>query len=306
MSLLPAASSESARARLWRATSSGERRASAASRMRSWKGSSERTPAAAAHLDQALGAQDGEGAGRADPGRALHRLDADGPAGHGDHLEQAARRLGQPLDAAAQHVVERDRRPSWPWARAWRASSWTMNGLPPDSRAMTAIGAGSLGEGVGRRREEGPRQRPPPRARRAAPPTARATSRRARRGPSAGAAPRQVDAGGVLAAVATTRRSCGGVGRGQHVEEERGAVGVAPLEIVDGQHQRRHLGDALEEAAQRLGGAAAGLLGVERLGGLGHRGHRGRAAQHRGRAGPAPGCRRGGARRPDRGGSAAR
>ena len=65
----------------------------------------------------------------------------------------------------------------------------------------------------------------------------------------------QKGAVGVLAAVAGDEQQRRRVGRTQDRAEQRRRVDVAPLQIVDGEHQRPAIGDARQQLAQRVEGA---------------------------------------------------
>jgi hypothetical protein len=71
--------------------------------------------------------------------------------------------------------------------------------------------------------------------------------------------------GAVVAAVGADHEEGGGVGRGDELGEEAGAVLVAPLEVGHAQDQRAAVGDAGEQLLEAAEGPAAGLLLVGAL-----------------------------------------
>jgi hypothetical protein len=72
-------------------------------------------------------------------------------------------------------------------------------------------------------------------------------------------------AGGLVAAVGADHEEGGGVGRGQELGEQAGAVLVAPLQVGDAEDQRAAVGDAGEQLLEAAKAAAAGLLLVGAL-----------------------------------------
>jgi hypothetical protein len=124
------------------------------------------------------------------------------------------------------------------------------NGLPADSRAMVSARLGRRVPGS----QQGQRQLAPLRRRQRldgqlAPLDALARLVRFQEGVQ------ERTVGRVLAPVTTEKQQGRGVGRSEQVPQERGAVEVAPLQVVDEQHQGTTVGQAPQEFAQ--GGEAA-------------------------------------------------
>ncbi len=231
--------------------------ARAASRMRSWNASSSCSsccPRVRTTLPARSAARRGPlllgGERRGLPGgAAVERL-----ARHGDHLEQAPRLRGQ-----AQEAVREDR--SQPDAAVACAARRLRRGLAlhvareldHEERAPGRLRRDRVGlrDGPRAAAEEGQREGAPllrgERADGQGAHVARVPVRVARGWREQ--AREELAPLGVLAPVAEEQQARGGVGLAEDVVEERGAVGVPPLEVVDGQDERPSIRDPREDLA---------------------------------------------------------
>jgi hypothetical protein len=229
---------------------------------------------------QVVAAQEGEGGEGigGEIGDAGGELGVDRLGGDGDDLEQGARGGIEADDATAQHRLE-GRGPG-EGARVGVAAEVTelgdeqrvAAGLAGDRRGL----AGARGVGEQRARElEG---------------AVRAQRAQLEIGAQQAGVPREVAAqgrdaaaGGRVAAVADDQQQRRRVGRSQQLAQQRGAVDVAPVQVVEHEHERAGGGEAAEQRAQGLEGLLAllvrGEAGVERAGAQAV--DRGDAAQHR-------------------------
>ena len=105
----------------------------------------------------------------------------------------------------------------------------------------------------------------------------RASSRRSMLAIPASRAPRRLAQEGarrgIFAAIAPQQEQPRGIGRTEDLRQQRRAIGVAPLKVIDRHHERPAVADAGQQLAQGMEGPPAQLLGVGDLGGEA-RGHR--------------------------------
>ena len=152
-------------------------------------------------------------------------------------------------------------------ARTCRTSSATKNGLPPDSRTIAST-TSSRPAGPFRPAGRGPGRGPRPVQRldgELAAVDARDAARPGATADGGKSAWRSGLVAAILAADSGQEQEHGGVGRPEQLGQERRAVDIAPLQVVDGQDQRLPVAEPGQQLAQGREGAAAQLLGVGHL-----------------------------------------
>jgi hypothetical protein len=215
---------------------------------------------------EVLGAEEAEGGVvlLAEAGCPEGQVLRDRSAGDGDDLEQAAGGAGEAVEAGVDQLLERD--------LALVAEAARVHGVAHEllDEQRVALGldgdAGGLGEGgavAAAHAEEGELL--------GLLVDERGDEQVAHVAAHAGALVEALElaqhrrGGAVVAAVGADHEEGGGVGRGDELGEEAGAVLVAPLEVGHAQDQRAAVGDAGEQLFEAAEGPAAGLLLVGAL-----------------------------------------
>ena len=188
----------------------------------------------------------------------------DRSSGQGDHFEKPPGFGLQLADAAEQHLFQRGR----------AGGSALPHQLADEERVAFRFQGDPRGPGsvaIGKQRE-----------RQLAGLVRRQAGDAHLAGAANGAQPADAAAGlGILAAMTGDEQERRRVRRTDQLGQQGRAVGVAPLHVVDPDHQRSAVRDAPEQLPERAEGAPPHFLGIRNLdGGRGHSGHRRGLPEH--------------------------